>query len=389
MNGIDIWMVKGQVVRSTRGNRLRALVGVAALVVGLVWVLGEARSAADPAHPPVTQGVKWHPGHYYTLMSSGKNNPQYLTQVLSELKGTPALRGVQIRYEWPDLEPAEGRYDFTAIEQALADLATQDKRLIVFLQTKSFKPDLLPVPGYMKAERYEGGAFAFGTFGQHVPRGYKLKLWNAQVRDRLTALMNALGARFNSHPYFEGIGLPETSLGEPFSQISAPHIDQFYDNLLTVQRQMRVAFPNTMTFQFTNYPRPKLASFVGQLKSIGTALGGPDTFLDDPGLNFSNPPAPKGIYHYYPELSGLVPLTPSVMQSNYANTRHDGKGRVPTVSELFSFTRDRLKANYIFWTRAPGYVPQVLEMLNKLDVSRSPAGGLDSTCPKAYASCVE
>ena len=357
--------------------------------ISLIGVPCGALAAAGPVIPPLTSGVKWHPGHYYTLMNSGKNNPQYMAQVYTELKATPALRGVQIRYEWPDLEPAEGRYDFTPIEQALAELAAQNKRLIILLQTKSFNPQILPVPDYMKMEKYDGGAFAFGTFGKGVPRGHNLKLWNTQVHDRLVALMSALGKRFNSHPYFEGIGLPETAMGEPLAVVSNQQVDRFYDNLLSVQRQMRVSFPNTMTFQFTNYPRPILQSFVGQLRTIGTALGGPDTFPDDPGLSFDKLSAPKGSYHYYPALSGIVPLTPSVMQSNYVNTRHDGKGHVPAISELLSFTRDRLKANYVFWTRAPGYFPQVLETLNGLPATSGPAGGLDPTCPKAYTSCVD
>lgn len=358
-------------------------------ILSLIGVPCGALAADGPATALVTNGVKWHPGHYYTLMGSGKHNPQYVAQVYSELKATPALRGVQVRYEWPDLEPAEGRYDFAAIEQALAELAAHNKRLIILLQTKSFNPQILPVPDYMKTDQYEGGTFVFGTFGKGVPRGHNLKLWNPQVHDRLVALMSALGQRFNSHPYFEGIGFPETAMGEPLTALSSLQVDKFYDNLLSVQRQMRLAFPNTMTFQFTNYPRPMLQSFVGRLRTMGTALGGPDTFLDDPGLTFDKPSAPKGIYHYYPALSGIVPLTPSVMQSNYVNTRHDKMGRTPTIAELLSFARDRLKANYIFWTRAPDYYPQVLEMLNGLSATSDPAGGLDPTCPKAYATCVD
>ncbi len=44
--------------------------------------------------------VKWHPGHYYTIMDWGKNNSKYLEQVYREIEETPALRGVQIRYNW-------------------------------------------------------------------------------------------------------------------------------------------------------------------------------------------------------------------------------------------------------------------------------------------------
>ena len=64
--------------------------------------------------------MKWHPGHYYALMNFMRTNPRIMAQVYRELKATPALRGLQVRYEWPELEPEEGRYDFTAIERVLA-----------------------------------------------------------------------------------------------------------------------------------------------------------------------------------------------------------------------------------------------------------------------------
>ena len=70
------------------------------------------------------------------------------------------------------------------------------------------------------------------------------------------------------------------------------------------------------------------------------------------------------------------------MQSNYENTQHDGKGRVPTIPELFSFARERLRANYIFWTRAQNYSPKVLEFMNGLPAADGPARGLNPTCPQ-------
>lgn len=345
--------------------------------------------AADTKTPPVTTPVKWHPGHYYTLMSAGKNNPKHLTQIYKELKETPALRGVQIRYEWAELESTEGIYNFTSIDQRLAELAAQKKRLIVLLQIKSFDPKTALVPDYLKAEVYDGGVFPFGNYRGNAIRGYNIKLWNTQVHDRFVALVSALGKRFNSHPYFEGIGLTETSMGQPITELSKSEIDNFYNNLLSINQQLRKHFPNTMTFQFTNYPRPILESFIGKLKAMGTALGGPDVFIDDPGLLSKERNSPKGVYHYYPELSGIVPLTPSVMQANHANTQHSGTSKAPAVSELLEFARDKLKANYIFWTRAPGHYPKILKILNEPNQTNDPAGGLDSTCPKAYSSCID
>ncbi len=342
------------------------------------------------AEVPTTPGiVKWHPGHYYAPMTFMRANPAIMAQVYAELKATPAFRGLHMRFSWPDLEPEEGRYDFSGIEQILAELAPSNKHLVILLELKSFSPKNLPVPNYMRTEAYEGGAFPFSTFGQSAPRGYNLKLWNSGVRDRLVALLTELGKRFNGHANFEGIGLPETALGQPIELLSSRDTEKFYDNLLDVQRHMRLAFPNTLTYQFVNYPREMLDGFIDHMRAIGTGLGGPDIFLDDPGLNFDHPNKPKGVYSYYPHMSGLIPLTPSVMQANYDNTRHDGKGRVPTIAELLSFGRDRLRANYLFWTRAPGHFQQVLEQMRHIPLQGNPSGGLDAACPKAYQGCVE
>ncbi|MCW5800178.1 MAG: Glycoside hydrolase [Nitrospira sp.] len=365
------------------------LVPIFLALVGLSWAWIGVKEG-DAAEAPTTSGVvKWHPGHYYAPMLFMRHNPAIMAQVYRELQATSALRGLQIRFEWPELEPEEGRYDFTAIERVLAELVPQNKRLVVLLELKSFRPDVLPVPAYMATKSYEGGAFPFSSYGKDVPRGYNLTLWNSKVHARLVALIRELGKRFNGHAHFEGIGLPESSMGQPLRAVSRAEVARFYDNLLSVQREMRIAFVNTMTYQFVNYPREILPSFVERMRTIGTALGGPDVFLDDPGLNFDHPNKPKGVYHFYAPLSGIVPLAPSVMQSNYDNTRHDGTGRVPTVAELLTFARDRLKANYIFWTRAPNSYSKVLDVMNGLSASTGLSGGLDATCPKAYASCAE
>lgn len=357
--------------------------------ISLLSVPWKTVDARDSIPPPITNSVKWHPGHYYALMGYVKNNPKQMAQVYKELEKTPAIRGLQIRYEWSELEPVEGVYNFAAIDQHLAELAKRKKRLIIMLQLKSFSPDSDFVPSYLKEGKYEDGVFAFSTFGSKKPRGYNIKLWNPLVHNRLIALVSALGNHFNSHPYFEGIGLTETAMGQLATALSSKEVDTYYSHLLSINQHMRKYFPNTMTFQFTNYPRPILRSFISQLREMGTGLGGPDIFLDEPGLHLNDRNSPKGVYNYYPELSGIVPLTPSVMQANYANSRHDKTGREPTLEELHTFARDKLKANYIFWTRAPGYYPKVLKMLRDIDVTHDSAGGLNITCPAAYSSCLD
>lgn len=349
-------------------------------MISISWKTAHAGATT----PPVTTPVKWHPGHYYAIMDHGKNTSWYLSMVYKELQRTSALRGVQIRYSWAELETSEGVYNFSAIAKRLSELSAIGKRLIILLETRS--PDSADglVPDYITTSTYEGGVFAYNGTAQ---QGSNIKLWNPLIRDRMTALIRALGNRFNSNAYFEGIGLTETAMGLPIVPLTSTQINDYYANMLNLQQQMRNYFPNTVTFQFANYPRPILESFVGSLKAMGAGLGGPDVFPEEPGLLY--PGTPKGVYNYYPEQSGIVPLTPSVMSDNYLNTRYDGTGHQPTILELLTFARDTLKANYIFWTRHPDYYSKVLETLNMRAQKLTLSGGLDSTCPSVYSSCVD
>ncbi len=343
-----------------------------------------------PFGQTIAAGVKWHPGHYYELVGpENKNDPWYLQNIYNELQTHPALRGVVIRYRWGELEKAQGNYNFSSIAARLSELAAKKKRLIVLIETKSNTSDVQQtlVPGYAKTAPYEGGIYFFDDGGYS---GFGTKLWNPQVRDRLIALVQALGKRFNSEPYFEGIGFSESAMGQPATPATSIQVDNFYKNLLAIDKALKASFPNTLAFQFLNYPRNLLPTFVNAFKVNGTALGNPDVFLEDPDLHF---PGTKytypGVYTYYPKLSGTIPLVVQVEDVNYLNTRHDNTGYKPTVTQLLNFARDGLHVNYLFWTRTPKYYPKVLELLNFNAQKATPSGGLKSACPSAYPSCVQ
>lgn len=366
-------------------NNQACIFGAALLFcIGMILVpLGAVAATSD------STAVKWHPGHYYIIKGSRKNNTEYLSQVYSELVATPALKGMMIRYFWMDLEDSEGVYDFSSIDKRLAELAARGKRLVIQVQTKSFNGRQV-VPNYLKTAEYDGGEFYTSDYGSTVIRGRNIKLWNPQVRDRLIALFKAMGERYNSHPNFEGISMIETALGNPKEPLSIAQVAEFYNNKIIVHQQMRLFFPNTMTIQEVNYPRSILASFVGSLKNIGTALSSPDTFIEEEGLLYkiTKFELDKGIYNYYADFSGMIPMVPTVMPKNYENTKGDGTGYVPTIAQILAFARDTLHANYIFWTREEHY-EQVLEVLNMSAQKNTPAGGLNPACPAAYAACID
>ena len=337
-------------------------------------------------------GVKWHPGHYYELVGQGnKGDSWYLNNVYNELQQTPALKGVVIRFRWGELETSTPNvYDFSAVADRLSELSSLKKRLIVLIETKSNTPDVenTLVPSYAKSAIYEGAIYPYDASDSRS--GYGTKLWNANVRWRLTRLVRELGKQFNSHPYFEGIGFSESATGKPATPLTSAQVDSFYANLLTLNKELKTSFPNSLTFQYLNYPRKILGSFIDIFKQKGIALGNPDVFLDDPGLSFPGTKySPPGVYTYYPKLSGTIPLVVQVENANYLNTRHDNTGYQPTVGELFAFAKDNLDVNYLFWTRTPGFYTKVLELLNYNSQRISNTGGLRFACPTTYSSCLE
>jgi len=353
-----------------------------------VGILSIQQATAQVTGP----GVKWHPGHYYELVGQGsKGDAGYLNNVYKELQQTQALNGVVIRYRWGELETSTpNTYDFSAIANRLAELSSIKKRLIVLIETKSNTPDVenTLVPSYAKTALYEGAIYPYDASASNS--GYGTKLWNANVRWRLTRLVRELGKRFNSDPYFEGIGFSESATGKPATPLTSTQVDGFYTNLQTLNKELKTSFPNTLTFQYLNYPRNILASFIDIFKQKGIALGNPDVFLDDPGLSFPGTKySPPGVYIHYPKLAGTIPLVVQVEHANYLNTRHDNTGHVPTAGELLTFARDTLDVNYLFWTRTPGFYPNVLELLNFSAQKNGVAGGLKSACPTTYSSCIQ
>ncbi len=372
-------------IKSLRTN----ITFIALFVICMILVSWKTVHAAPL--PPGTTGVKWNPGHYYTIQNWANNDSIYMAKVYKELEATPALRGMQLRYLWGWLEKSPGVYDFSSIDEHLAKLTKIGKRLVIQVQTKSFEADWKLIPDYLKAPEYEGGTFAFSDWGSKTSiDGRNIKLWNPMVRDRLVALLKALGQRYNSHPNFEGIGMIETAMGQAITPLTTAQTDKWFDNLIIVHQKMRTFFPNTMTIQEINYPREYLKQITTAMVKMGGTIGSPDIYPDEPGLNFPGDAySPQGAYKYFSQLSGIVPIAPTAEKVNYLNTRGDKKGHVPTIQELLVFARDDLKANYIFWQRIPQYVNQVLEVMSFKTQRATPSGGLRTACPSAYSSCIK
>jgi hypothetical protein len=325
--------------------------------------------------------VKWNPGHY---IATGRYDKLGIQEILAEIKDLPQVKGLMLRYEWPQLETAKGVYDFTRIERDLGLVQAAGKRLWIILGTKVFTAGGVAVPDYMRTAEYEGGAFKI-QIGGADRLGENTAMHNANVRDRLIALTSALGARINRHNALEGLTFSETALGQTVVPLTEEQKTSFYSNLALVDAATKRAFPNTVTMQFINFPRTYMPGLITSMVSNSVALGGPDIFLQDPDLN-------TYIYPLYDMAKGKVAVGPSVQPDNYLTTVQNGPLNPPKISDLYAFGRNKLGANYMFWTRTfigtPAAYPQVLDFFKSAAFPKDATGGLTGTCPSTYASCV-
>jgi hypothetical protein len=194
------------------------------------------------------QSIKWHPGHY-VMFGAGDSRAQVLNNI-AEIGDEPSIKGVQVRIRWYDLETAKGVYDFSDIDAYLAKLRAQPtrKQLVVRVIDRAFNTDSPTgiVPGYLRTTTYNGGLIRSKT-------GYVARLWEPAVMDRLIALHQAIGRRYDDDVRFEGLATEETTLAlnTPLpSGYSHAKLATQYERLA---RAVRTAAPRSNFFLYTNF----------------------------------------------------------------------------------------------------------------------------------------
>lgn len=337
-------------------NKLRLKVLLIAIYTLFVWTNASAQSSSK---------VKWHPGHYM-LVNGNSDKEDYL-------KGN--FLGIQKKYSWRSFEKTKGVYDFSEIRNDLEYLQKNGKRLVIQLQTKS-------APSYLNEKEYGGGFYRTST-GSLDP-----VYWNEKVEDRIISLYKAIGKEFNNEPYLEAVGLPETAISSDLKNgVQQDGVEEYtpqkYGEALC--RQMKVlkdAFPSTVVIQYTNFPKEAIKQIISFQMENGIGLGGPDVNL------YSNLNDPKtGVYQYYDQVQGQIPLGAAVQSADYSydNPRHPVKiPALPTIELIYKFGRDRLHLNYMFWLDRPKYIEQVLDFMKSNGFPKNATGGLEVKLPSCY-----
>lgn len=302
------------------------------------------------------ENIGFHPGHYLAVL---RNMTTGLivswTNILTvELPATTAIRGVQARYDWLNLEPTEGNYDFSRIETEIAQLQAVSggaRQLSILIEMKNFVLTYDVVPPWMKADpKYGGGQFQYDA-GPGFAKGYIVRLDNDYVKAKFLALIEALGNHFKNEGSIEMIAFPEANVPTPVG-ITVDYTKHFAA-LIESATLAKSVFPKTIIKIILNYIPPftadNSAAFAASMDAAGIqGFGWPNTMQDEP--NFRKVTPYTGNYTLAENRKGIMLICPEVQTPDFVNTNFALTGFAPTVQQILDFAKT-FNPQYIFWTR--------------------------------------
>ncbi len=264
----------------------------------------------------------------------------------------PRFDGAQLMYSWRELEPRKGEYDFSAVLADLEYLESHGKKLFIQLQDATFMPTRLPVPDYLLAPEFGGGAVRMlDDSGSH--EGWAARRWNPNVRERYALLLQALGREFDGR--IEGINLQESAAAGSAADDPTYSHEAYAEALRENMTALGSAFSKSVTMQYANFMPGEwlpwedegyLRSLYEHGEAVGVGLGAPDLMVKRRGqLNHALAMMHEGEY--------TVPLGIAVQDGNYigeTGTLRVDSERKSIVPTLHGFARDFLKVDYMFWS---------------------------------------
>ena len=270
----------------------------------------------------------------------------------TELVSRPDIAGVQVVYHWKQLEPTQGHYDFSAIDEDLAIANRLNKKLFIQLQDRFFMPEHRNVPRYLLEKPQYGGGLApqKDNPGENQPEGsgWVAMQWNPAVRERYQALISALAARFDGRVY--GINLPETAVDIDLKKDKTGFdCDRYFDAEVENIRHTRQQFRKSYVVQYINFwpcswgdERGYFKRFFDMMERENIGAGGPDIVPNRPGQM-------KNSYPFLNRYKDRLPLIAMAVQDATLTYINPATRKQFTHAEFVGFARDFLGVDIIFW----------------------------------------
>jgi hypothetical protein len=273
--------------------------------------------------------MKWHPGHYVMSLGNYPVNPTNqpsiwlgpmtdMRNAINPATGKPGFAGWTGNYSWFYLEPpspgpfdpGSTSYNTSLIDNDLAELAEWSAadgvtyRLIILVMTETWTPVSIPSAPqgapYGAANNSNSVAPDFiingisGNGSDVIAQsdnggGYDLSLWRPAVMTRYIALLNYLGAKYDSNPNVEAI-IPVSETAVPLTSslpadYSSSAWDDQYQNMAAF---MSASWPTTNKIFDDNWgvSGDPLAAISSQYAAVaanaGWGFGGPDVIYLSP-----------------------------------------------------------------------------------------------------------
>lgn len=297
--------------------------------------------ATTLATTATTTARKYHKGHYIALMSYSDTTKTMAASM------KPGVKGFMKRYQWKDLEPTKGSYNFSEIQADLTWCAANGMQLILMIEDKTFGSGAInPAPDYI-------AQYAAKNLGG----GYTMIRWDPVVVSRFNALTAALGAKFDSNKAFEGIATQESAPSLSGTTLKAYGYtpEKYRDSYINTLSAAAAAMPTSRVFWFMNFipgNQTYIASIATAVAPKGVLMGGPDVAPDNYALQTKT-------YPYYDQFYGKMPLFGQIEGMCYEHL-HATSGystKYWTMTELYKYAKTDLHVNYMFWVRLPTPAP--------------------------------
>lgn len=277
-----------------------------------------------------------HQGHYVLLQDRATSAR------ISEIAMTypTAFRGINRRYPWNALEPTEGAYDFSLIEQDLNLCAEFGMFLVPMIADNSFKADSHHVPEYLRE---------YTTTRKGPAEGIVCARWHPVVTNRFRLMCLALTRACGNHLAFEALQLQETAAG-----MTAEDLKRFAYTP-EAYASMYVTLINSVRAMFSDDYRPKKnvlwsANFFAldregvEIQHVVDAtkcgLGGPDCWITSVTLR----------ERVYPIYSRNNDVTRFIGMSTPSYSQRKPDGTLIPLADSMNFAINDLGVDYIFWT---------------------------------------
>jgi hypothetical protein len=193
---------------------------------------------------PACSRVK--PGHYWRVTDDNTRRLDGLSTLKNELsKDVRNFKGVVYQINWGMIEKSWGVYDFSRIDNALAQAKAKGKYLMIRFMDRTFHTGCGSgfVPSYVAKEQSTSSS-----------RICFAKIWETATMDSEIRVLQAVAKRYQGNPNFLGFMTEETAIGAPTFASKPSTYNTLYSQLKRAAAAVHSAAPALLFVQEINWP---------------------------------------------------------------------------------------------------------------------------------------